>query len=149
MQVHEICTHEVVSIGPAATVVDAARLMRTRHVGALVVVEQPNGERIPVGMLTDRDIVLEVVATEAPCRQLRVDDVMSREPVTCSQDEHLLDVVARMRTYGVRRLPVLNAKGGLCGLLSLDDIYGALGTCLETMSRALTRGQVREMEARP
>ncbi|MGN2243248.1 CBS domain-containing protein [Frateuria sp. GZRR33] len=149
MQVREICTHEVVSISPAASVVDAARLMRTRHVGALVVVEQPNGERIPVGMLTDRDIVLEAVATEAPCGQLRVSDVMSRDPVTCSQDEHLLDVVARTRAYGVRRLPVLNAKGGLCGLLSLDDIYGALGACMETMSRALTRSHVREMEARP
>lgn len=148
MQVHDICTHEVVSISPAASVVEAARLMRARHVGVLVVVEQPNGERIPVGVLTDRDIVLEVVAPEAPCARLRVDDVMTREPATCSEDEQLLDAVARMRAYGIRRLPVLNPKGGLCGLLSLDDIYGALGVYLQEMSRALTRGQVREMEAR-
>jgi CBS domain-containing protein len=60
----------------------------------------------------------------------------------------MLDAVARMRAYGVRRLPVLNLKGGLCGLLSLDDIYGALGVYLEEMTRALTRGQVREMEQR-
>lgn len=149
MQVHDICTHEVVSISPTASVVEAARLMRTRHVGVLVVVEQPNGERIPVGVLTDRDIVLEVVAPEAPCARLRVDDVMTREPATCGEDELVLDAVARMRLFGVRRLPVINPKGGLCGLLSLDDIYGALGTYLQEMSRALTRGQVREMEVRP
>ncbi|HET6805499.1 MAG TPA: CBS domain-containing protein [Frateuria sp.] len=148
MRVHDICTHEAVSISPAASVADAARLMRARHVGVLVVVEQPNGERIPVGVLTDRDIVLEVVAPEAPCARLRVADVMTREPATCSEEELLLDAVARMRAYGVRRLPVVNPKGGLCGLLSLDDIYGALGVYLQEMSRALTRGHVREMEAR-
>ncbi|SEI93891.1 CBS domain-containing protein [Frateuria terrea] len=149
MQVHKLCTHQVVSVSPAASVTEAARLMRQRHVGMLVVVEQPNGERIPVGVLTDRDIVIQVVAPEVPCAQLRVDEVMTRDPATCSHDELLLDAVARMRTHGVRRLPVLNAKGGLCGLLSLDDIYGALGVYLQEMSRALVRGQVREMEARP
>ena len=148
MQVQDVCTHQVISISPAASVSEAARMMRKQHVGMLVVVEQPDGERIPVGVLTDRDIVVEVVASEAPSAKLRVDEIMSREPATCSQDEQLLDVVARMRTYGVRRLPVLNPRGGLCGLLSLDDVYGALGVYLQEMSRALTRGQVREMETR-
>lgn len=148
MQVHDICTHHAVSISPSASVTEAARAMRTQHVGMLVVVEQPNGERIPVGVLTDRDIVMEVVAPEVPCAQLRVGEVMTREPATCSHDEQLLDAVARMRLHGIRRLPVLNDKGGLCGLLSLDDIYGALGVYLQEMSRALTRGQAREMESR-
>lgn len=148
MQVQDVCTHQAVSVSPAASVTDAARLMRQRHVGMLVVVEQPDGERIPVGVLTDRDIVIEVVAPEVPCAQLRVDEVMTRDPAVCSQDEQLLDAVARMRLHGIRRLPVLNAKGGLCGLLSLDDIYGALGVYLQEMSRALTRGQAREMEVR-
>ncbi|HEV2621814.1 MAG TPA: CBS domain-containing protein [Frateuria sp.] len=148
MQVHDICTHQVVSISPAASVTEAAGVMRKQHVGMLVVVEQPNGERIPVGVLTDRDIVVEVVAPGAPCAQLRVDEVMSRDPAVCSHDEQLLDAVARMRLRGIRRLPVLNDKGGLCGLLSLDDIYGALGVYLQEMSRALTRSQAREMESR-
>jgi CBS domain-containing protein len=112
MHVYDICTHQVISVSPAASVTEAARLMRKRHVGMLVAVEQPDGERIPVGVLTDRDIVVEVVAPEVPFAQLRVDKVMTREPVTCSHDEQLLDAVARMRTHGVRRLPVLNDKGG-------------------------------------
>lgn len=148
MRVRDLCTQQVVSISPAASVVDAAWLMRRRHVGLLVVVEQPNGERIPVGVITDRDIVLEVVAPEVSGAALRLDSVMTRDPVTCAEDELLLDAVARMRTHGVRRLPVLNAKGGLCGLLSLDDIYGALGVFLHEMSRALSRGQLREMKER-
>jgi CBS domain-containing protein len=148
MQVHDICTHRVVSISPAASVTEAAGAMRKQHVGMLVVVEQPNGERIPVGVLTDRDIVVEVVAPGAPCAQLRVDQVMTRDPAVCSHDEQLLDAVARMRLRGIRRLPVLNGKGGLCGLLSLDDIYGALGVYLQEMSRALTHSQAREMESR-
>lgn len=149
MRVGDICTHDAVSISPAASVEDAARMMRKRHVGSLVVVEQPNGERVPVGIISDRDIVLSVVAQGVPYGQLRVNDVMTREPATCAAEEQLLDAVARMRTYGVRRLPVLNPKGGLCGLLSLDDVYGALGIYLQEMTRALTRSQVREMEARP
>jgi CBS domain-containing protein len=149
MRVQDVCTHRAVSISPAATVREAAQTMRTFHVGALVVVEQPNGERVPVGMLTDRDIVVAIVAADVSPGMVKVGDVMAREPATCSEDEQLLDAVERMRTHGIRRLPVLNAKGGLCGLLSADDIYGALGVYLQEMSRALTREQMREMEMRP
>lgn len=148
MRVRDICTRQAVWIGPAASVREAAQLMRKRHVGALVVAEQPNGERLPVGMLTDRDIVIEVVASGCDALGMRVGDIMARDVATCTEEEFLLDAVERMRVRGVRRLPVLNARGGLAGLLSVNDVYGALGVHMQELSRALTRGQAREMELR-
>lgn len=148
MRISDICTRSVVHIGAAASVRDAAQAMRKNHVGAIVVVDQPNGERIPIGVITDRDIVVAIVASGVDPQSLTVGDVMSQPPATCSENEDIFDAIQTMRDRGVRRLPVLNAKGGLAGVLSTDDIYGALSTHTGELSRALTREQVREMQAR-
>lgn len=148
MRVSDICTRKAVHIGPAASVREAAELMRKNHVGALVVVDQPNGERIPVGVITDRDIVVSVVAAAVDAESLTVGDAMSRAPATCNENEEIFDAILTMRKRGVRRLPVLNAKGGLAGMLAADDINGALSTHMLELSRALMREQVHEMQAR-
>ncbi|MBV8157774.1 MAG: CBS domain-containing protein, partial [Dyella sp.] len=83
MRASDICTSKVVSIDAGASVVDAAKRMREGHVGALVVTEQPNGERIPVGIVTDRDIVMSVIAEEVAPTALKVGDVMTSPVLTC------------------------------------------------------------------
>lgn len=148
MRISDICTRDAVHIRAAATVREAAESMRKHHVGALVVVDQPNGERIPIGMITDRDIVVSVVAAGVDPQSLTVGDVMSRLPATCSEDEDVFEAIETMCDRGVRRLPVLNAKGGLAGMLSTDDVFGALSTHARELSHALTREQVHEMLAR-
>lgn len=148
MRISDICTRNVVYIGATASVREAAEAMRKNHVGSLVVIDQPNGERIPIGVITDRDIVVAVVAPGVDPQALTVGDVMSRPPATCSEDEDVFDAIQTMRDRGVRRLPVLNPKGGLAGMLSTDDIYGALSTHAGELSHALTQEQVREMQAR-
>lgn len=148
MRISDICTRNVVHISAIASVREAAESMRKNHVGALIVIDQPNGERIPIGVITDRDIVVTVVAPGVDPQSLTVGDVMSRPPVTCGEDEEIFDAIHTMRDRGVRRLPVLNAKGGLAGVLSTDDIYGALSTHAGELSHALTREQVREMQSR-
>ena len=148
MRIADIHTRRVVHIGTGASVREAAELMRTRHVGALVVVDQPNGERIPVGMVTDRDIVLAVVAPGVNVEALTVGDVMTKPVVTCSEDQDLFAAIELMRERGVRRLPVLNAKGGLAGIVAADDIYNAIGTHMRELSLALAREQVHEMRIR-
>ena len=148
MRAAEICTHNVVYIAAHASIRDAALSMRSHHVGALVVADQPNGERVPIGILTDRDIAVAVVAAGIDPDHLTVEDVMSRDVATCTESEDLFDIVGTMFARGVRRLPVLNDKGGLAGMISADDLYGALCTHLRMLSQALAREQVREMEVR-
>lgn len=148
MRISDICTRNVVHISAAASVREAATTMRSRHVGALVVVDQPNGERIPIGILTDRDIVLSVVAAGVDAERLSVGDAMSQPVATCSEHDDVFGAIETMRRYGVRRLPLLNAAGGLSGMLAADDIVGALGDYLHGLGHALSREQAHEMEAR-
>ena len=144
MTVGEICTRSVVTAEPDETIAEAARRMRDRHVGALVVVDT---QRRPVGMLTDRDIVVSAVA-QSPDKldALLVGDVMSRDLVTAREVEAVDDVLLRMRTTGIRRLPVMSADGQLEGLLALDDILGAMSTELGEVVGLVAREQKRERE---
>lgn len=148
MQVADIATHRVVDIIASASVQEAARAMRTGHVGALVVVERHAGKRAIVGIITDRDIAIAVVAAGVPAEALTVGDVMSRHVATCTEDQDLSDAIGIMRERGVRRLPVLDSAGALSAVLTADDVYGALGTHMRDLSRALVREQARETEIR-
>jgi CBS domain-containing protein len=148
MSIIDIATRHVVSIGAGATVREAAELMRHRHVGLLVVVEQPNGERYPIGVLTDRDIVVSVTAPGIDPDVITVGDVMSRAVSTCGAHDDLFGALQTMRVHGIRRLPVVDGHGALCGLVSIDDIIAAIGQNLGDLSAALRREQVNEMRSR-
>ncbi len=148
MRVADICTRCTVNVGMSESVRVAAELMRKRHVGSLVVIGDSGNGCDPLGILTDRDIVLAVTAAGADPESLTVGDVMTRSPATCADDDDLFDAIGTMRTRGVRRLPVIDAEGRLAGVISVDDIYGTLGAQLCELGLALTRGHVREMETR-
>lgn len=148
MRINEVCTREVVDISPETSIREAAHRMRKRHVGCLVVVEHRDGIVVPMGMLTDRDIVVSVVSPGIDADVLTVSDVMSSPVVTCLETEDLFDGLMRMRQIGVRRLPVLDASGSVCGLLSADDVVSALSWHLRELSSALATEQVREMAQR-
>lgn len=148
MHAAEICTRHVVFVDRKASIREAAQSMRGHHVGALVVTDRPDGECVPVGILTDRDIAISVVAAGIHPESLTVEDVMSRNPATCAETEDLFDIIATMLARSVRRLPVVNEQGALVGMVSADDLYAALSTHLRMLSQALAREQVREMEVR-
>lgn len=149
MRVGDICTRKVILVRESASVREAAEEMRRRHVGSLVVVDLPNGGPLPVGMITDRDIVLAVVAAGVDSEKLRVGDVMSRKVATCGEDDYLFDAVQTMRARGVRRLPVLDRhQSSVIGIISIDDMYGAIGAELSELSRALKHEQTNEIESR-
>ena len=112
MKVREFCSRTVAVIGPDATLREAALLMRDAHVGALVVTERKAGVTRPVGVITDRDIVVAVVAVPgARPEGIRVGDVMSAQPRVAREDEGLAETVKAMSERGVRRLPVVTADG--------------------------------------
>lgn len=128
MIVSEICRRNPVTIGAHEELDSAAKLMRERHIGYLIVVEPypPHAAPRPIGVLTDRDIVVGVLAKGTDARLLKVGDVMTRHPATVSEDASLNSAIAEMRRLGVRRVPVVDTVGELVGVLSLDEVLDAV-----------------------
>lgn len=148
MPIAEICSRGVVIANPDDSLRTVAALMRVHHVGSVVVTRDDAGLCRPLGIITDRDIVLAVVAPGVPPETLTAGDVMTHPLATCREDEELFDAIQTMRKYGVRRLPVLNAKGGLAGMVAADDIFSALGTHMRDLSQVLGHEQARETQVR-
>ena len=148
MPVGEICNREVVVAERTTTIVEAAQLMRRYHVGDLVVADEVEGRRVPVGMVTDRDLVVEVLAREQPFAACTVDAVMSAGVVCVPETAGLIETIQLMRSHGVRRLPVVDANGALIGILAADDLLDLLAEELSALARIGRRGQEREVRAR-
>jgi CBS domain-containing protein len=122
--------------------------MRENHIGSLVIVDEADRGRFPVGMLTDRDIAVAVVAPALDPRTLTVGEVMSGELVTASEQDDILDTLQRMRRRGVRRVPVLAANGTLAGIVTLDDLLELVAEQLGDIVKAITAEQSREAKTR-
>jgi CBS domain-containing protein len=148
MAIGEICSREVVFTRPSETVRAAAQLMRDYHVGALVVVDERNGQRIPVGILTDRDIVVGIVAKGLDAELLTVGEVMGTELVTARETDGVSETMDRMRGHGIRRIPVVNAAGGLVGIITADDLIDLLAEELTALARMVSREQRHEAQTR-
>jgi CBS domain-containing protein len=124
-------------------------MMRKNHVGDLVVVEQADGgERIPVGIVTDRDIVVSVIALGLDPASLQVGDIMSDDLLTTSEGDDVYGTIERMRLRGIRRVPVVNAAGGLAGIVSADDLLEFLAEEMGDLSRISSHQQAHEKHAR-
>jgi CBS domain-containing protein len=121
MNVSEHCCHGVVSISDTADVVTAARLMRDQHVGLLAVFHQGDVTRRLTGVLTDRDIVMQVTASDRDAHVVKVQEVMTRQPILAYENDELSDVLQVMRLAGIRRVPVVNNDGTAVGVIALDD----------------------------
>jgi CBS domain-containing protein len=124
--------------------------MRDEHVGDLVVIEQREGARVPVGMLTDRDIVVALLAKDTShLRDLDVGDVLTREVVTAREDDDVGEVLQRMRREGVRRMPIVDGRGALVGIFTLDDVLGWLSEDLASVVTLIGRQRHNEAARRP
>ena len=148
MSIGELCNRDVVIAYQDEDVLHAAKLMRQYHVGDVVVVEERSGQRVPVGILTDRDIVIELVAEEVDLSSVSVGDAMSTRLLTLGEGDELADAVARMRSEGVRRAPVIDKEGALTGILTLDDALEVLAEELTDLARLAEREQRHERETR-
>ena len=149
MAVGEICNREVVITEKSVSVVDAAQLMRTHHVGDLVVVEEKDGRKHPAGIVTDRDIVVEVVAAGVNPEALKVGDIMGPEVATVRESEGLFEALRYMRDKGVRRMPVVDSNGGLVGILTLDDLLSLLAEEMTELAKLVSYERQREATVRP
>jgi len=148
MAIGEICNREVVIAQRETTVLEASRLMRQYHVGDLVVVDETDGKRAPVGIVTDRDLVLEVVSMELDAAVLTVGDIMGLELATVRESDGVFETIRYMRTKGVRRLPVVSSQGALIGIVTLDDVLELLAEEMSELSQLISRERRHEKQTR-
>ncbi len=150
MKIKEMCSRMLAVVEPQTDLRTAARLMRDHHVGSLIVVEKQSGDLRPVGIITDRDIVISVVAAEGVRPEsLTVGEVMGRDLALVDENDGMFEAVEAMSDKGARRLPVVDKKGRLVGIVTLDDLLRVLASELSGLAAALDNASGREVHERP
>jgi len=141
----ELCVRDVVTGTCEMTVAAAAKLMRQEHVGCVVIVDKANGGLgVPLGIVTDRDIVLEVTAPGLDANAVSIGSIKPRELVTARADKDALEALRLMRSKGVRRLPVVSENGSLLGIVAFDDLLELVAEQLSGLTKVISREQARE-----
>jgi CBS domain-containing protein len=140
MTIGSICKRNVAVAPKGESIVAAAKRMRMLHVGTVVVVADRDGKKMPIGILTDRDIVLSIVASDAEhLPYLSVDEAMSDQLLTAGEETSIADALKLMQERGVRRLPVVDHAGALVGIVTADDVIrflaDELGQVVQLMNR--------------
>jgi CBS domain-containing protein len=149
MTIGKVCKRKVAVTRRKTTALEAARLMRRRHVGNLVVVDEYDKELIPVGIITDRDLVVEVMAADLDAKTLLVEDVMSRTLIVAKENASVNEVIRLMRRRGIRRVPVISNTGALVGITVLDDLLALLAGEMHTLARVMPHERSTEARLRP
>jgi CBS domain-containing protein len=148
MSVGQYCNRQVITTERTTEIREIAQLMRHHHVGTIVVVERRDGAEYPVGIVTDRDLVVEVLAQNLSPEALIVGDVMSSKLLIAREEDNFWRTLDRMSAKGVRRLPVVDEKGALLGILTIDDVLTALAVGLSDVSRLVQREIAKEVQQR-
>lgn len=148
MPISEICNREVVIVKRNNIILEAAQLMRQHHVGDVAVVEERGGVKVPVGIVTDRDLVVEIMAPAIDQTVITVGDIMVTELATVKENAGLSETIEYMRAKGVRRVPVVDKDGGLVGILTLDDLLELLAEELPALAKLVRHEQKKETMSR-
>lgn len=138
MKVERVFTRRVMATTRSAPIAEAAAAMRRFQVGTLLVMEDATLDRVPVGIVTDRDLALHGFASESTA----VGSVMTPVVATVDHDADVHEALETMRAHGVRRLVVTTHDGDVCGILSIDDIVDGLSMDLAAAA-AVLKGEVR------
>ncbi|TIE02468.1 CBS domain-containing protein [Legionella pneumophila] len=146
MRIGEFCNRDVVMMNGDESVKQAAELMRTHHVGDIVLVEEFKGHRVPIGIVTDRDLVVEVMALDVNPEGLAVQDIVTRSVLVAREEDSLIDSLEFMKEKGVRRLPVVDNE--LVGILTTVDKTELLAEMLHKVVGVVDRQQKIEKQQR-
>ena len=139
MVVGSLCSRPAVSVPTGAPISDVARLMRDRHVGAVVVTEGGGDRLRTAGIITDRDIVSAQLARTADLSRLAAGEIMTRNPLVIGEDEPVDGAIAHLRARGVRRAPVIARDGTLVGVVSVDELFAHVARELIEMGEIIAR----------
>ena len=149
MTAGEYCNREVVITEQDISVTQAAMLMREFHVGSLVVIQKQDEVNIPVGIVTDRDLVIEVIAQQVPVESVTINDVMTQDLVKVGEQETLIDALQLMLKRGVRRVLVVDGQGSLQGILTADDAIELMAEAMNDLTKLVDRELQQEVEKHP
>ncbi len=136
MALEACCREEVVSVSPEATATDVARTMEKMNVGSVIVVGEENR---PVGIVTDRDIVIRIIARGGDPDALKAEEIMTKDPVTFREEMGIYEAIGKMTRQGIRRMPVVDRDGRLVGIITLDDIIRLIGDEMAKISGNLEK----------
>ena len=148
MRIADLCTRDVVTVPRGASAADAARLMREHHIGDVIVVEQRERRPVPVGIVTDRDIVIEVVARGVDPESLTVGDMLTGPLVTVFEGDDAHDAVWQLRRHGIRRLPVVDDAQRLVGVVTVDQLAAFLASEVAELARIPPQQRATELARR-
>jgi CBS domain-containing protein len=148
MNVGEYCKRAVVSIKSSADVLEAAKLMRQEHVGFLVAYRSDDELRRPIGVITDRDLVLAVTARDVGPQTVTVEEVMTRQPLIAAENDELSDLLHAMRMAGIRRVPVVDRRGALTGIIAIDDVIEVITGLMCDITLSIKSEQRQEWRTR-
>jgi CBS domain-containing protein len=148
MSIAEFCNRDVVCATRDTTILEAASLMRRHHVGDIVIVDEDADRRWAIGIVTDRDIVVEVVAAGLDPRLIKVADLMLEPLTIVEQHVGLAQTIRTMAQKGVRRMPVVDAQGALLGIVTLDDLLAHLAPSLADLGELAGQSRQKEMQKR-
>ena len=146
MNVGSVCARRIVSIDSRGTLAQAASLMRDHHVGALVITSNASEGLHVEGIVTDRDLVIDVLARGLDSATVRIGELVSAEVVSVSEGDDLESAIAAMQETGVRRLLVTGADRQLVGVVSLDDLIAVLATRMDGLAKVIRSGMQREVD---
>ena len=145
MLVRDYANLNVVCCEPDAPIAEVAALMRRHHVGDVVVVDnQLDGARIPIGIVTDRDILVETWALDVDPTLFSAAELMSSPVTTVQEDASLNEALGVMRGKKIRRLPVVNRAGGLFGMITSDDVINLIASELSMVAGLIVEQPIRE-----
>jgi CBS domain-containing protein len=148
MKLKDLCVLDVACCTPETTVAAAARLMRERHAGDVVIVDNADEEREPVGILTDRDIVIEVLAKGRDPNKTTVAEIMATQLVVAGESEDSTQALQRMAAHGVRRIPVIDDARCVVGIITLDDLLREQAEQASRLLEVVTKQQAKERRGR-
>lgn len=130
------CREQVVAVSPDTPAVEVARVMSDKNVGSVVVV---SGDNRPVGVLTDRDLTVRVMAQERNPGEVRAGDIVTRDVITFRDSMGVYEAIQKMTTEGVRRMPVVDDGGKLIGIVTMDDIIRMLGEEMAAIAKNIEK----------
>lgn len=148
MFIGEICNREVIIAGKETSVIEIAQLMREHHVGSIIITEKQNGCQVPVGIITDRDLVIELLSKGVDINSVSAADIMTQNLVTTRESSHVYDALKLMRGKGIRRIPVVNDENVLIGIVTVDDLLDVVISQLDDIVNIIAIEQKQEKQLR-
>lgn len=140
MTIGDYCKHVVITTSKNTNVFDAAKLMKKHNIGNVVVVDETNGGT-PIGIFTDRDITIKIVADEIDPRKLTVGDAMTQDLLVLQEHQSIQEAIDKMCAKKVRRAPIIDKNNKIIGIATVDDLLLLFSDELGSLAK-LVRKQI-------